>query len=229
MMRKAFGIVLGAIIVAVGVLVGLNAFGIADISISLDGWWTAFIIVPAVMGLVSGKDWAGSLAMLFVGIYLLLAARDVIDYSFGWKIIVPVLIVILGIKLIVKAAKTDEGAPKKETAGRDNAKEASCVAEFNESTSDFSGKEISVAKVGAFFGGAKCNLADAEFNEGSTINVFCVFGGADIILPDYVRVKQNSLCIFGGVSDKRAVKPDNEKTVEVTINGLCLFGGADIK
>lgn len=228
-MKKLFGIVLGAIIIAVGVLSGLSAFGIADISISLDGWWTFFIIVPAVMGLASGKDWAGSLAMLFVGIYLLLAAQGVIDYSLGWKIIVPVLIVILGIKLIVKTVKTEEGVGKAETAEPDAVNAAECTATFTETNADFSGMEINAAKVCALFGGARCNLTDTKFEAGSTVHVLCIFGGADIILPDYVSVKTNALCLFGGISDKRAVKPENEKTAEITVNGLCLFGGADIK
>lgn len=228
-MKKLFGIVLGAIIIAVGVLSGLSVFGIADISISLDGWWTFFIIVPAVMGLASGKDWAGSLAMLFVGIYLLLAAQGVIDYSLGWKIIVPVLIVILGIKLIVKTVKTDEGVGKAKTAEPGAVNAAECTATFTETNADFSGMEINAAKVCALFGGARCNLTDTKFEAGSTVYVLCIFGGADIILPDYVSVKTNALCLFGGISDKRAVKPENEKTVEITVNGLCLFGGADIK
>ena len=50
-MKKLNGIVWGIVLVAAGVLLGLNAFGITDIDIFFDGWWTLFIIVP--MGLVA--------------------------------------------------------------------------------------------------------------------------------------------------------------------------------
>ena len=56
-----------------------------------------------------------------------------------------------------------------------------------------------------------------------------MFGGSDIIVPDYVDIKINAFCLFGGISDKRIIKEDTEKTAELVINGFCFFGGADIK
>ena len=56
-----------------------------------------------------------------------------------------------------------------------------------------------------------------------------MFGGAEIIVPNNVNVKINTFCLFGGISDKRIVKPDSENNVTLTVNGCCIFGGADIK
>lgn len=99
-MKKLSGIVIGALLVAVGVIYILGAFGIADINISLDGWWTLFIIVPCLNGVISSKDKTGNLIGLAVGVMLLLAAQDVFEYDMILKLIVPVIIIALGIKMI---------------------------------------------------------------------------------------------------------------------------------
>lgn len=54
-MKKLNGIVWGIVLVAAGILLGLNAFGITDIDIFFDGWWTLFIIVPCAVGLITDR------------------------------------------------------------------------------------------------------------------------------------------------------------------------------
>ena len=34
----------GIVLIAIGVVIGLNSFGVANIDIFFDGWWTLFII-----------------------------------------------------------------------------------------------------------------------------------------------------------------------------------------
>lgn len=96
-------------------------------------------------------------------------------------------------------------------------------------TIDYTDKEITVAKIGAIFGGAKGNLTDAKIKDGSRVDLLCAFGGADIIVPGNVKVKVNTFCLFGGISDKRVIKDAGKDDVTLNINGFCLFGGADIK
>ena len=222
-MKKLTGIVIGALLVAVGVIYILGAFGIADINISLDGWWTLFIIVPCLNGVITSKDKTGNLIGLAVGIMLLFAAQDVFEYDMIWKIIVPIIIIMLGIKLIVKSASPQKKSENVEKGQKEN------MAAFSSQTIDFTDEEITVAKIGAVFGGAKCNLTDAKIKDGSQLDLFCAFGGADIIVPENVNVKVNTFCLFGGISDKRTIKPVDKDGVTLTINGFCIFGGADIK
>lgn len=222
-MKRLTGIILGAILIACGVVYILDSFGITDINFSFDGWWALFIIIPSLRGCFENKDKAGSVIGLIVGILLLLAAQDVIEYDMIWKIIVPLIIIILGIKLIVKSTspkKNDEYAEK----GEDEA-----MAAFSSQSFDYADEEITVAKIGAVFGGAKCNLTDAKIEDGSQLNLFCAFGGADIIVPENVNIKVNAFCLFGGISDKRVIKAADTNNVTLTINGFCIFGGADIK
>lgn len=108
MRRKISGIILGAVLIAAGVFYALDAMNILKINFSLDGWWTLFIIVPSVMGLISGKDKTGNLIALAIGVYLLLAARGIIEYGLIWKLLVPTVIILLGVKLIAKSVKEED-------------------------------------------------------------------------------------------------------------------------
>ena len=216
-MKKMFGIVSGLLLIAVGVLYILNIFGIVAFEYSLDGWWTLFIILPSLYGLFTSRDKVGNLIGLSIGVYLLLAARDIIEYGIIWKLFIPTVIILLGIKLICKSINGEK---------KDNNAE---YVEVINSSGDYSNKNVKIAKIAAIFGATKCNLTDAKFEEGSSINVFCMFGGAEIIVPENVNIKVNTFSLFGGVSDKRVLKNSDENTVTLLVNGFCMFGGADIK
>lgn len=105
MKRKMFfGVALGVFLIAFGVLKLLSAFGLElDFNISFDGWWTLFIIVPAIVGLFTEKNKTDKLIVLSIGIYLLLAARDVIDCGAAFKLFLPTVLILIGIKLILNA------------------------------------------------------------------------------------------------------------------------------
>lgn len=224
-MKKLSGIIIGAILIALGVLYAMNVLGVADINISLDGWWTLFIILPCLSGLISGSDKLGSFAGLCIGVLLLLAARDVFDFSVVWKLVVPVIIVVIGIKFITKSLGT--GKPR--SAPRNVNDDGALMAVFSSQKADYTDEVLSAAKLGAIFGGAECNLTNAKIVDGCTIDLVCIFGGVDLILPPNVFVKNNSFCLFGGISDKRSVSCGDADIITVNINGFCMFGGADIK
>lgn len=220
--RKCFGIVLGLVFIAVGVISALNGFGMG-IHISLDGWWTLFIILPCLSGLFTDKDKIGSLLGIVLGIFLFLAARGVILYGNVWKMLVPLLIIGIGLKCIANAVWGE----KKERSQHEE--DAECMAAFCSKESNYSGETVKNAKIGAVFGGVKCNLSEARMEERGELDVFCAFGGAEIIVPEQVELKINAFCLFGGIADKRAVKKTDGNAPVLEINGFCLFGGADIK
>ncbi|MBR3791295.1 MAG: hypothetical protein IKK18_01210 [Clostridia bacterium] len=219
-MKKLTGIIIGAVLIACGVIYILGAFGITDVNVSLDGWWTLFIIIPCLNGLFTSKDKFGNFIGLAVGVLLLLAAQNVFEYDMIWKIIVPLIIIMIGIKLIVKTVSPKTNPDKTQNEN---------MAAFSSQNFDYTDEEIVVAKIGAVFGGAKCNLLDSKIKDGSQLDLFCAFGGADIFVPENVNIKINTFCLFGGISDKRVIKETNKDNVTLTINGFCIFGGADIK
>ena len=52
-MKKLSKILWGIALIAVGSIFALKAFGVTNVEIFFDGWWTLFIIVPCLVGIFS--------------------------------------------------------------------------------------------------------------------------------------------------------------------------------
>lgn len=226
-MNKLNKIIWGVVLIAVGVLFALRALDIIAFDIFFEGWWTLIIIIPCAVGLVTDRDKTGNLIGLIIGVLLLLGARGILKFAVLWKIAVPAIIVIIGVKMIFGAFRGDKGFKiSAEIKSSGNFKEVSAV--FSGNNVNFNGEVFEGVELNAVFGGVKCDLRGAIIEKDCVIEANAVFGGIDIYLPENVNVKINSSSVFGGISDKRgAAKIENAPTVY--INGTCMFGGADVK
>lgn len=99
-MKKVSGILWGIVLVVAGVLFALNGLDITDIDIFFDGWWTLLIIVPCVAGLFTEREKTGNIIGIALGVFLLLCCQDILSFSLVWKLLIPVIIVIVGFKMI---------------------------------------------------------------------------------------------------------------------------------
>lgn len=226
-MKRTSSILWGIALIAAGVIFALNAFGITNVELFFDGWWTLFIIVPCVVGLFTDKEKLGSIIGICIGVFLLLCCQDILSFDMLWKLLIPAIIIIVGLKLIfggIFNRKSSEVIKKLEENG-EGLKE--CSAVFSSADLDFTGEPFPGAELNAIFGGIKCDLRRAVIEEDTVINATAVFGGVDIYVPGNVNVKVSSTSIFGGVSNKQVNGNDN--TVTVYINAACIFGGVDIK
>ena len=100
-MKKIGSILVGVVLVLGGVLFALNALNITNISIFFDGWWTVFILVPSVVGLFTERDKTGSLIGIGVGVLLLLCCQDIIAFDMLWKLLVPAIVIIIGLRMVL--------------------------------------------------------------------------------------------------------------------------------
>lgn len=227
-MKKISNILWGIVLVFAGVIFALNAFGITDIEIFFDGWWTLFIIVPCLIGIFSEREKTGNIIGLIIGVFLLLCCQDMLGFDIFWKLAVPAIIVIIGLKLIFGAIFGDKATKILEESRKNGDNIRIGCAAFSGQNLNYDGESFNGAELTAVFGGVKCDLRNAVIEKDCAITATGIFGGVDIILPDDVNVKINSNSIFGGVSDKnhRAAVPG---AVTVYINATCMFGGVEIK
>lgn len=107
-MKKISKVLWGIALISVGVIFALNAFGITDIQLFFDGWWTLFIIVPCFIGIFSDREKTGNIIGLTIGVFLLLCCQNVLGFDMLWKLAVPAIIVIIGLKLIFGAIFGDK-------------------------------------------------------------------------------------------------------------------------
>ncbi|MBQ2623257.1 hypothetical protein IJG12_02960 [Candidatus Saccharibacteria bacterium] len=230
-MKQIKPIIWGVAIIALGLIFGLNAFGLFNFNIFFDGWWTLFIIVPSVISLFTEKDKLASLGFISAGVILLLAAQDVFSYGVAWKVILAVFLVVAGLTIIIRSTfhnKNDQEVEKKvKEAEKDGKTMDSQMAIFSGSDRVYKDETFQGSNLVAIFGGAKLNLKNAKFDKDTVIKAFTLFGGIDIIVPDDVKVKLKSGFIFGGFSDDRKNATEKGKYT-IYIDAAGGFGGVTI-
>lgn len=225
-MKKFKKVIWGVVLIAVGVMFALNALEITNIDIFFDGWWTLFIIVPCTVGLFTERDKTGNIVGILIGICLLLCCQEVMDFSMLWKLLIPVIIVIAGIKMIYTAFFNNKANEIIVEIKANGGETKSGNAIFSGYDMNYDGQVFEGAELSAIFGGVECDLRNAIIEKDCAIKMTAIFGGIDILVPQNVNVKVNSSCIFGGVSNKTKAKTD---APTIYISGTCMFGGVDIK
>lgn len=213
-------LVWGLALVLIGIIIMLNALNIININLLFTGWWTLFIIVPSLIGLIKDKDKTGSVIGLLVGIALLLFVRGIVSIDLILKLILPSLLIIMGLSIMLKGVFTTKIKPN--------------TTANNHYCATFSGQKVSLpkekftgCKVDAIFGGVTLDLRDAIIKEDTIIEASAIFGGIDVLVPDNVNIVTKGTSIFGGTNMKRENDDANKHTI--TINATCLFGGIDVK
>lgn len=225
-MKKTSKIVWGILLVLAGVLLALKATDLLHFDIFFDGWWTLFIIIPCVIGLFSERNKADNLIGIAVGVILLLCCQDVLSFDLLWKLLVPGIVVVIGLKLVlggIFGGKANQMMAEMKDQGK---KPTEGFAVFSGCDRSFAGEIFQGAELTAVFGGIQWDLRNAVIEQDCAIKVSAIFGGIDILVSDNVNVKVDAAGIFGGTSNKTHARKD-VPTIYVT--GLCLFGGVDIK
>ena len=225
-MKRINSIIWGLALLAVSAVLILNAFEITNIEIFFDGWWTLFIIVPSLVGLFGGHDKTANIIGLLIGTFLLLACQNIIDFDIIWKIVAPVIIAVIGIKMIFGGIGRNREFIKSVEANGNDIRTG--FAAFSGQDIRFDNEIFKGAELTAVFGGIKCDLRNAVFEGDTVINACCIFGGTDIFLPDNVNIKVNSNSLFGGIDNKKH-KNSNDNLHTIYLNGTCIFGGVDVK
>lgn len=225
-MKKASSILWGVLLVAVGILFALNALEITDFDLFFDGWWTLFIIVPCFIGLFTDREKTGNLIGILIGALLLLTCRGVLDWNTLWKLAVPAVIIIIGLRMVFHGFFGNKASEMIAVMKASGATPRVGCAAFSGCNMNFDGEVFDGAELTATFGGVKCDLRSAILEKDCAIKATAVFGGIDILVPPHVNVSVSSTSIFGGISNKTAPKKD---AVTIWVSGTCMFGGVDIK
>ena len=90
----------GILLIVVGILFLGRNMDWWNFSIFFRGWWTLFLIVPSVISLVRKESIGTSFLTFVLGVLMLLASQDVIEWSTIWKIFVPLIIIVIGLSII---------------------------------------------------------------------------------------------------------------------------------
>ncbi len=248
-MKKASSWLWGIILVALGVILGVNALGIAKIDIFFPGWWTLFIIVPCFVSLLTEKHKGGALAGVVIGVCLLLACLGIVPFGIMWKLLLPIILVIVGLTVILHAMSNGEVNDKIREARRAQAEarhhsraktehiaEGEIVSDKKKTKSeridddddededdDEEDEEFEQHAYWSTFSDQKIDF-DGKTFEGCRIDA--VFGGADLDLRE-AKIQNEAIVrassVFGGII---IYVPDD---VKVEVASSAIFGGVSDK
>lgn len=225
-MKKISNVLWGLLFIVIGIIWILNVTEIVNINLFFRGWWTLFIIVPSIFGIVEKpKDISGYIFLL-IGLMLFALARDLISFVLISKLILPLLLIFIGISILFKNAFNGKISKKINEVDKDGMEIYS--ATFSDNRVKLSGDEFKNARLDATFGSVTLDLSECNITKDGVITASAIFAGVDIIVPDNVNVKVKSTGIFGGTSNKSKNKNEDERKT-IYIESFALFGGVEIK
>lgn len=229
-MKMVSNYIWGLFLILVGIILGLNSFGVTNINLFFDGWWTVFIIAPSLNGLIKGEDRTGALIGLIIGVFLLLSCQDVLDFNLFVKLFIPAILIIIGLSIFFKDKVKDVAAKK---MGKINAKEIDMehtyTSTFSEEKINLDNEKLESCAINSIFGSVSLDLRNVVIDEDVVINNYVVFGGVTIKVPKDVNIVVKTTSIFGGVDNKTGRNKTKENVKTIYIKGTILFGGIDIK
>lgn len=207
----------GLAFVLLGLLLLCNSFDLFHFTIFFKGWWTLFIIIPALIDLITKEEKLSSSFFLVLGLALFCASNDYIGYGDVFTIFLCLAFILMGLKIMFrsdKPTKFKRSASLPNYTGIFGACEEKC-------NTDYKGGSAM-----AIFGGVDLDLTDVKLKDDIHIDVFCMFGEITLKTDGNIEIISSTFNVFGGTENKNKSKSKGKK---IYIDGFCMFGGIEIK
>ena len=222
----------GLILIVFGGLLLLNTFDIVGFSISyyIFSWKTLLIAIGLV---IINRRENNKIGFVLIGVGLAFWILDFSGVYIGFnKVFLPLILITIGIVIITRRGRHEQaGRPVRSADGSINTDYLDDISILGGGVRRIYSQNFKGGTITAIFGGSEFDLKNAEISPGGcVIDVFTMFGGTKLIIPEGWDVKSDALSLFGGFSDKRPARPVNSEEKKVLlIKGIVLFGGVEIK
>ncbi|MDN5203064.1 LiaF-related protein [Fulvivirgaceae bacterium BMA10] len=228
-------VLLGSIFIIIGVFFILDILNYIpwywdDILFS----WETFLIILGLIIVTSSKHKIIGFILMGIGAYWLI--DDIFHLTYQQqRLIWPILLVLLGVYIIFRSkigGGDDPDSPDGSGGSGEDMDYIDEVSVFGGGDKTISSNNFKGGKITSIFGGCELNLKNAKLGEGrKVIDVFAIFGGAKLIVPEDWNVRVEVFPLFGGFSDKRKLDPNviPDPRKEIFIKGIVIFGGGEIK
>lgn len=228
----------GLLLIVAGGLLLLDTLGLIsfDLRHYLISWKTLLIFI-GIISLSSHEK--RNTGYILIGLGVIFWIPELFDYRVRLSTILwPAILIGIGLLMLSRRGyKSIEGTEKTFNAFSGSDKATESTQDFVEDTAIFGGgntlftsSNFRGGKITAIFGGSDLNMLNAVPSaEGCVIDVFVMFGGSNLIIPDEWMVKSEVVSIFGGFSDKRLMPSKINTEKLVVIKGFVLFGGVELK
>ncbi|MFN2363611.1 MAG: LiaI-LiaF-like domain-containing protein [Halarsenatibacteraceae bacterium] len=215
--------IFGLILILLGGFIILNNAGMIDLGIGeiISTYWPLILIFAGIYNLLTNPAGRlGGLIVLLIGLFFQMNNLDYIiasEYISFW----PVIFILIGVSLLFDS----KGKGKEIDREKLNIFNMFSGSEYRIISNNFrGGSSITI------FGGADIDLSGANISEGEArLDVFTLFGGADIYVPEDWQVVVKGLPIFGGWDNLTRQNINHENSKVLSVSCLAIFGGVDIK
>lgn len=217
-------LLLGLCVICVGVLFTLHNMGFLDAGDYL-GYWPAGLIAIGLVKLWQSKDGGGGgfsgTIFTIAGTWLVLQHIAVVRFDF-WEFW-PLLLVLLGVYMVWQGVSSHHKRVAADESGIVNAMAiVGGVARGNNSRS-FKGGDLT-----AIMGGCELDLRQAAIEGEAVIDVFAMWGGIEIRVPEDWTVTVKAIPLMGGIDDKTR-PPQGVSRHRLVIRGFVIMAGVEIK
>ena len=215
---------LGLILIILGGLIILSNLGFVDMNIGqiLLTYWPLLLIGSGLYNLITNPAGrAGGIIILVIGSLFLASNLDQVEfleYISFW----PLVLILAGVWLLLRGRK---GAKEVE---KDS---LNLINIFSGTDSKILSENFKGGSSISIFGGAEIDLRQAKLAGGEAkFDIFAMFGGSDIYVPQDWEIVIKGIPIFGGWDDNTGNQQVKQEDINGTlvINCLVLFGGLDV-
>jgi len=240
--RFSWSLVIGALILASGVVLLLDQQGFVSADRIFQYFWPLIFIA---FGLVNLFECQGrriwGIVLLVVGVVLILDNLGFAHISFA--IIWPMIIIAIGGFMIFRSLNI-QGSPNSpggswtnflRSAGIDSAgsdSEFNHIAVFSGFKRRTTSKNFRGGKILAFMGGFQIDLRNADIEgDTATIEAISIMGGGEIKVPYTWRVSVEGIGLFGGYADEtdQTAPAGAASQKHLIVKGASIMGGVVVK
>jgi predicted membrane protein len=219
-------LVLGVAIIVAGLVLTLDNLGLVEAHTIFKLW----PLVLVAMGIAKLRQEGSSGGM--GGWFLVLGGTFLLLFTFARghlaEALAPMLVVAFGILIVIKALKQSRGIPPELARSEDFLQGTAIFGGFKRRvlTQAFKGGELT-----AIFGGFEVELQQAALETNlARIDVFVLFGGGELRVPEGWEIANQATAMFGALNDKTHHGPNpTEGRPRLVVTGLILFGGLEVK
>ena len=218
-------LVMGVVIIVVGVLFTLDNLGFIEAEAYLR-YWPVILIAVGLMKLWAGGRGASfpGLLFFFVGVWLLLQSMAIVRISL-WSLW-PVLLIVAGGSMIWRGVY-GPGCQGR-VADTDGHSTISAMAVLGGVNRGNNSRTFRGGDLTAVMGGCQIDLRNAAIEGDAVIDVFAMWGGIEIRVPEEWSVSGQVTPILGGYEDKTR-PPRDATTQRLIVRGMVIMGGVEIK